>query len=74
MTVSFGYKIPLLMHQGYDVIDEMKAASFYYSLGTYASQLDEFIAARDKKVNEIKSSKRYSPEEQQKRYLDFLIN
>ena len=74
MTVSFGYKTPMLIHEEYQQIDEMKSASFYYSMDDYADKLKEFILNRNQKVEEMKLNPEYSEITQMERYMNFLLN
>ncbi|MDX2359460.1 MAG: hypothetical protein QNK23_01545 [Crocinitomicaceae bacterium] len=71
MSVAFGYKIPLLLHKGYENIEEMKAASFYYSQDEFPTVLDQALSSIDEKRKEMEQA--YSIEEQEQRYLSFLF-
>lgn len=72
MSVSFGYKIPMLIHEGYAHIDEMKSASFYYNEENFGTVLTSALVARDQKSDEMKAYKSYDVEFQERRYLKFL--
>lgn len=72
MTVSFGYKIPMLIHQEYQHIREMQHAAFYYTIENFELALEEALANAEKKSVDMRNVPAYSVEVQEKRYADFL--
>lgn len=74
MTVSFGYKVPMLIHGSFRNIEEMATASFYYQIDAFREALSFAFQNRDKKVGEMKENKEYDVEYQEKRYINFLFN
>lgn len=74
MTVSFSYKVPMLIHGSYRTIEEMTKASFYYQIDAFKEALGYALLNRAKKVEEMKADKEYDVEYQEKRYIDFVFN
>ena len=74
MSVSFGYKVPMLIHEGYEQINEMKAASFYYNFENFETVLFSALEAADTKKAEMKAHEAYNVEFQEQRYLKFLFD
>lgn len=72
MTVSFGYKVPMMIHEEYQHIEEMREASFYYQQSTFTQDLQNALANADQKASEMRKHLSYSREEQERRYADFL--
>ncbi len=71
MTVAFGYKIPLLVHEAYAHIEEMKFASFYYSLEKFGEVLN--AADTGSKQEEMENAPACSPEIQKERFRNFVL-
>ncbi len=74
MTVSFSYKVPMLIHNYYKDIKEMNAAAFYYEPNQFKSALSDALKHNTAKTEEMKSQKEFSCEYQEERYLDFVFN
>jgi len=74
MSISFGYKIPMLIHEAYENIEEMNAASFYYSSDNFSAVLSSSLQAVDSKRTAMNNDGRYSIEKQEERYLNFLFS
>lgn len=72
MTVSFGYKIPMMVHEAYHHIEEMQKASFYYTQETFANALKSALENSDAKALEMREHPAYLREEQERRYANFL--
>jgi hypothetical protein len=73
MSVSFGYKIPMMLHQGYAEIEEMKVASFYYNMENFGKKLDQALDNIETKRAEMLAHPNYRVEFQEEKYLDFLF-
>lgn len=73
MTVSFGYKVPMLIQQSYGQIEEMKTASFYYNQDTYGDSFEGFVKQREEKIMSMQDAEVYTEQYQKKRYLHFLL-
>ena len=74
MSVSFGYKVPMLIHEGYEQINEMKAASYYYNFENFETVLFSALETTDKKKAEMKAHEAYDVDFQEQRYLKFLFD
>lgn len=72
MIVSFGYKVPLLLHSGYRDIEEMKPAAFYYDLESFKETLLSALNNSEGKRGEMERHLAYTNAEQERRYSDFL--
>lgn len=72
MTVSFGYKVPMMIHKEYGHIEEMHTAAFYYRLETFPQDLENALVNTEKASEEMQQHLPYSTEEQERRYADFL--
>lgn len=70
-NVAFGYKIPLLIHEAYQHVEEMNSGSFYYNLENFDEVLQAAILNRKEKVKNLEQD--FKVEEQQDRYLKFLF-
>ena len=73
MSVSFGYKIPMMLHQGYAEIEEMKVAGFYYNMENFSKRLDQALDNIETKRAEMLAHLNYRVEFQEEKYLDFLF-
>jgi glycosyltransferase involved in cell wall biosynthesis len=73
MSVAFGYNIPLLIHEGYQHVEEMQKASLYYTIENFATISQKLDAlrqvSRDMAMNE-----EYSEDYQEERYLNFVLD
>ncbi len=72
MTVSFGYKVPMMIHRDYVHIEEMRKASFYYRDGSFATDLAFVLNNLEVKISGMRKHLPYSVDEQERRYADFL--
>lgn len=73
-NLSYAYKVPLLLHEAYAEIEEMQAASFYYSIEKFGSQFKRFLADREGKVESMKAHEPYTAQYQQERYRNFILD
>ncbi len=71
MSVSFGFKIPMLIHTAYKHIEEMQPASFYYSQDNFSAALTKVVDESSIKKKEMEA--KYVLEEQEQRYLSFVF-
>lgn len=74
MTVSFSYKVPMLLHNYYKDIKEMNVAAFYYGPDQFKSVLSDALLKKVAKREEMKKQQELSWEYQEKRYLNFVFN
>jgi hypothetical protein len=72
MTVSFAYKVPMLIHTAYQEIEEMQPASFYYSLESFGTDLLEALEQVEEKRAQMNQHLPFSIEEQERRFANFL--
>ncbi len=73
MTVSFSYKIPLLLHNSYRHIEEMQPASIYYSVQAFQLAIEQFLSEKDIIVERMVNHIGYNEEFQEERYLKFVL-
>ena len=71
MSVAFGFKIPLLLHENFGNIEEMKPAAIYYLPQHFERVLDK-KTVRDVEEN-MRTHQAYDANYQEQRYLDFLF-
>ncbi len=72
-TLSFSYKIPLLIHEDYSNEEDLKTASFLYRLDTFGECLEIAIQQRDAKIEEIKYQEKWNISHQIEKYGDFVF-
>jgi hypothetical protein len=72
MCVSFGYKIPLLLHEAYKGIKEMQTAGCYYTIGSFDADVSNAFEIASEKSNQMKECQFYNAEFQENKYLSFL--
>lgn len=70
MTISFAYKIPMLVHEHYSNLIDLNPASFYYKLDSFWVPPKEEVLS---KKQEMKKEERYQLDFQEKRYLNFVF-
>jgi hypothetical protein len=73
MSVAFGYKIPMLIHEYYNQIEEMKGMSIYYNSSNFSHRLSQ-----NKQFEKTRKKMEVNPlidvDAQEKRYLNFLFD
>lgn len=74
MTVSFSYKIPMLLHQQYASIQEMETAAIYYDSETFKSALAKLPIEKDVVKQKMMEEQAYQKEFQESRYANFIFN
>ena len=72
MSVSFAYKIPMLLHEGYAHIEEMQPASFYYNEQSFPAILEEAMNSRDARTEAMKNHEAYQVDYQEERFLAMI--
>lgn len=70
MTISFAYKIPMLVHEYYSNLVDLNPASFYYKLDSFCVPSEEEVIA---KKEAIKNEERYKLQFQEERYSKFVL-
>lgn len=73
MTLSFAFKIPLLLHSAYAEIVEMKSAAFYYQLDSIRMNVDRAEQEYRTKVEGMVTEKVFQSATQRKRYTGFIF-
>jgi len=73
MTVAFGYKLPILLHEEYGHIEEMKKGSVTYTLEGFEAGLEKLEANYATMQKYMDQSDRYDPKAQQERYRKFVL-
>lgn len=73
MSVSFSYKIPLLLHEAYQHISEMNNASFYYNEESFSTALMKSLDKRKSKIEKMRTNYHYDSNYQEYRYAKFIF-
>lgn len=71
VNVALGYQIPLLIHEAYKHVDEIKLSSAFYRIDNFNETLQSAIENRKSLMENI--SRLYSKEEQEERYAKFIL-
>lgn len=77
INLSFGMKVPMLMHESLNQVADYKISSIFYEDGKLFEKLNMLLANRDiirKKKIDILQEEKFNPEFQKKKYLDFVLN
>ena len=74
MNVAFGYKIPLLIHEAYRGIEEMKDACLYYDPKYFCAMLKDNKDALKDIAERMTQNEKYNAEHQESRYLKFVFS
>ena len=74
VNVAFGYKIPLLIHEHYKNVTELKERSLYYNFDNFKLILEDAEGEIDVIQKLMLQDKELSKETQEKRYLDFVFS
>lgn len=74
VNVGFGYKIPLLIHDSYKFVTELKERALFYNLDSFSSILDDAEGEALVIQKHMENDSELKNETQEKRYLDFLFN
>ncbi len=72
MNVAFAYKIPLLIHEAYQHIEEMKSSAIYYSLTDFGKVIS--ASNFDEVKERMKSDPKLNLKTQENRYADFVLD
>ncbi|MGB0914444.1 MAG: hypothetical protein ACPGVI_00155 [Crocinitomicaceae bacterium] len=72
MSVAFGYKIPMLIHEHYKFIEEMNLSSIYYNSSNFGHRLSETESFK-KVRSAMEQNEKIDVELQEKRFLSFLF-
>ncbi len=69
--LSFSYQIPLLIHHSFETETDLKLSSCFYDLDTFPESLEKAIDQHPKIQNKIKTTEKWQPEFQYRKYLRF---
>lgn len=73
-NVAFGYGIPLLMHEAYQNIHELKNRAIFYNLSNFSNVIASIRPELESITNWMQQDTEMTYEVQENRYLDFLFN
>jgi hypothetical protein len=76
INLSFGMKIPMLMHESLKHIIDYQTSSIFYEEGKLFENLNKIIAHKEileKKKFDIMQEKKFNLEFQKKQYLEFVL-
>lgn len=73
MNVSFGYKIPMLVHEKYFSEWSDLQYAFAYNLTNFKSSFEFAIENLNSKVQALKQAEKFDPEYQEGRYVEFIF-
>ncbi len=71
-TLSFGLKIPLLIHEAYSTERDLQQSAFFYREFNFGEQLEVAMQNREQKKQEIEGVEKWKPEVQHSQFLSFL--
>lgn len=71
-TLSFGLKIPLLIHEAYATEGDLQKAAFFYREFNFGEQLELAIKNREAKKLEIEGVEKWKSSYQQEHFLKFI--
>ena len=74
VNVGFGYKIPLLIHEGYDNVTELKERALFYNLDNFKAVLEDAKEKVSMIQQHMENDIELKNETQEKRYLNFLFS
>lgn len=70
-NLAYGYRIPLLIHEAYQDVEDLRLSSFFYNFANFGTALNEAVASRNEKMAQIASVEKWQKEFQQKKFLAF---
>ncbi len=71
-SLSFGLKIPLLIHEAYQSEDDLQKSAFFYTVENFRKKLETAIENHPNKVVEIDSVEKWKSSFQQLNFLRFI--
>lgn len=71
-SLSFGLKIPLLIHEAYQSEEDLQHAAFFYNTETFTENLENGIESCTKKIVEIDSITKWETAFQYPNFLRFI--
>ena len=74
MSMALGYKIPLLLHQSFEHIEELQIASTYYSTDDFSVTLTKLTSEGNILGKAAQQSEKFSSTHQYMNYLEFIFD
>ena len=74
MNVALAYNIPLLLHEHFENIGELNAASCYYEINQFSNAVDLLTKQASSIKNNMISIETYSSSFNQEQYVNFLLS
>jgi hypothetical protein len=71
-NLSYSYKIPMLMHNAYQSISDLKKSTFFYEPESFEIDLKPALEKRFEKVKQITDEPKWKVEFQMRRFLEFI--
>lgn len=71
-TLSFGLKIPLLIHRHYQTEEDLKVTSFFYNIETFGNDFETSKEKLTEKIVQIDAVEKWNSTFQHENYLKFI--
>lgn len=71
-TLSFGYHIPLLIHEAYQSEADLQLSAHFYQPESFTADLENAINERNTLVERISTTEKWQPSFQYQRFLELL--
>ena len=71
-NLAYSYQIPLLIHENYEGVEDLKLASFFYKLSDFQNTLNEAITQRPAKCKAIADVGKWRKDFQREKFLAFV--
>lgn len=71
-TLSFGYRIPLLIHEAYQTESDLKLSAHFYHSETFSSDMKAAMNERNRLVERISTTEKWQKAFQYQRFLELL--
>lgn len=72
-NLAYSYHIPLLIHEAYQSIEDLKLSSFFYELETVGNKLPQFISNKDECSKQIATIEKWKEGYQFENFVLFLF-
>ncbi len=71
-NLAFGFRIPLLMHNAYSNVEDLRNSATFYTVDTFGKDVEFATENSTNKIAEIASNEKWNYTVQQNVYLDFI--
>jgi len=71
-TISFGYRIPLLIHASYQTEEDLRLSAHFYTPATFPAEVQVALANREQLSEKIAGVEKWKKAFQYKKYLAFI--